>query len=175
MFDTTLIPPALLPFAIFFLRLVDVSLDTIRVLMVIRGRRPAAWVLGFFQSLLFVIAITSVLTHLDNIWNVFAFAAGYATGTTVGITVEKKLAIGHGHMRIISSSRGSAIAEAIRKDGYAATEIAGRGKDGTVTVINSSVRRKDIDSVRNQVREIDPEAFITVEEVRPIHRGFWRA
>ncbi len=175
MLELLAIPVALMPFAIFGLRVLDMSLDTLRVLFVIRGQRALAWFLGFFQSALWVVAITSVLSNLDNLWNLIGYAAGFATGNVLGMAIEEKLAIGHGHMRIISPRRGSAIAEAIRRAGYAATEIAGRGKDGTVTIINCSVRRRDIDRVRREVQELDPGAFVTVEEIRPLHRGFWRA
>jgi uncharacterized protein YebE (UPF0316 family) len=122
-----------------------------------------------------VIAITTVLGNLDNMWNIVGYAGGFATGNVVGMLIEERLAIGHSHMRIISSRRGTAIAEAVRQAGYAATEIAGRGKDGTVAVISCSVARKDINSLKSQVYNIDSEAFITVEEIRPLHRGFWRA
>jgi uncharacterized protein YebE (UPF0316 family) len=175
MLDWIPIPAALLPFIIFGLRVIDMSLDTLRVLFVVRGRRAISWVLGFFQSAIWVIAVTSVLSNLDNLWNIVAYAAGFATGVVVGMTLEELLAIGHGNLRVISSHRGSAIAEAIRDAGYAATEMAGRGKDGTVAVITSSVRRRDIDRVRQMVFQTDPSAFITVEDVRPLHRGFWRA
>jgi uncharacterized protein YebE (UPF0316 family) len=168
-------PPEWLPVVIFGLRVTDMSLDTLRVLFVIRGRRPAAWVLGFLESALWVVAVTSVLSNLDNLWNVIGYAGGFATGKVVGMMLEERLAIGHGHMRIISSRRGNAIAEAIRRAGYAATELPGRGKDGTVSMINCSVRRRDIDRVRREVSQVDPKAFVTVEEVRPLHRGFWRA
>jgi uncharacterized protein YebE (UPF0316 family) len=169
------IPAGLMPLVIFALRVSDMSLDTLRVLFVIRSQRGLAWVLGFFQSLVWVVAITTVLSNLGNLWNVVGYAAGFATGNVVGIVIEEKLALGHGHMRIISSSRGTAIAQAIRDAGYAATELAGRGRDGTVTVINSSVLRRDVRRVQQQVKEIDPNAFITVQEVRPLNRGFWRA
>ncbi|MDX1600075.1 MAG: DUF5698 domain-containing protein [Anaerolineales bacterium] len=169
------IPVWLLAGGIFILRVSDMSLDTLRVLYVMRGRRPLTWVLGFFQSILWVIAITSVLSTLGNLWNLFAYAAGFATGNVVGMMIEEQLAIGHGHMRIMSSRRGSAIAEELRSSGYAATELSGRGKDGMVTVINCSVRRRDVQKLRRQVQEIDPNAFITIQEIRPLNRGFWRA
>lgn len=162
------------PFVIFGLRVCDMALDTLRVLFVVRGRKPLAWVLGFFQSALWVLAITSVLNNLDNLWNVAAYAGGFATGNVVGMLIEERLAIGHSHLQIISSRRGSAIAESIRNAGYAATEMPARGRDGTVSVISCSVRRRDIKRVRKEVDKIDPEAFITVEDIRPIHRGFWR-
>lgn len=175
MIDFSIIPPLLLTVGIFFLRVTDMSLDTLRVLFVIRGRRPLAWILGFMQSALWVIAITSVLNNLDNLWNIVAYASGFASGNVVGMIIEERLAIGHSHLRIISSRRGNAIVEAVRAAGYAATEVAGRGKDGTVTLINCSVRRRDISKVQKEIFKEDPDAFVTLEEIRPLHRGYWRA
>jgi uncharacterized protein YebE (UPF0316 family) len=175
MLNLVAIPAGLIPVIIFLLRVCDMSLDTLRVLFVVRSQRALAWFLGFFQSIVWVVAITTVLSHLDNLWNVVGYAAGFATGNVIGMVIEERLAIGFGHMRIISSGRGPAIAQAIRQSGYAATELSGRGKDGTVAVINCSVRRKDVRRVQTQVKDIDPNAFITVQEVRPLHRGFWRA
>ena len=175
MIDFPLIPPLLLTAGIFLLRVTDMSLDTLRVLFVIRGRRPLAWILGFMQSALWVIAITSVLSNLDNLWNVAAYAGGFATGNVVGMIIEERLAIGHAHLRIISSRRGNAIVEALREAGYAATAVAGRGKDGTVAVISCSIRRRDISKVQNEIYKIDPDVFVTLGEIRPLHRGYWRA
>ena len=160
---------------IFTLRVTDMTLDTLRVLFVMRGRKPIAWILGFFQAAVFVIAITFVLRDLTNVLNIIGYAAGFATGVVVGMAIEERLAIGHIHMRIISSRRGSRIAEKIREEGYAVTEIPARGKDGTVSMLNCSVLRKNVERVRVMVNEIDPEAFITSEDIRPVRRGFWRA
>jgi len=89
--------------------------------------------------------------------------------------IEERLAIGHTHLRIVSSRRGSAIADRLREEGYAVTEVAGRGKDGMVTVLNCSVLRKNVDRVRKVINSVDADAFITAEDVRPVRRGFWRA
>jgi len=160
---------------IFLLRVSDMTLDTLRVLVVMRGRKAIAWILGFFQAAIFVLAISSVLKDLNNIVNVFGYAAGFATGNVIGMLIEERLAIGHTHMRIVSSRRGSAIADRLREEGYAVTEVSGRGKDGMVTVLNCSVLRKNVDRVRKIINAVDPEAFITAEDVRPVRRGFWRA
>ncbi len=169
------IPVALLPILIFFIRVTDMSLDTMRVLFVVRGRRAQAWVVGFLQSALWVIAVASVLSHLDNLLNVLAYAAGFATGNLVGMRIEERLAIGHSHLMVISPQRGEAVAAAVRAAGYAVTELSGRGKDGTVSILTTSVRRRDIDPVRSEVLQADPDAFMTLSDVRPLHRGFWRA
>lgn len=160
---------------IFSLRVLDMSLDTLRVLFVMRGRKKIAWVLGFFQSAIFVTAISTVLSNLDNPLNIIGYAAGFATGNVVGMTIEERLAIGHTSINIISSRLGSAITENLRKNGYAVTEIPARGKDGMVTMLNVLVLRKNVDKARELVDKIDQDAFITIEDVRPVRRGFWRA
>ena len=160
---------------IFALRVTDMSLDTLRMLFVMRGRKGVAWLLGFCQSAIFVVAITTVLNNLHNLLNIIGYAAGFATGTVIGITIEERLAIGHTHLRIISSRRGAAIAERLRAEGHAVAEIPARGKDGMVTMLAVSVRRKNIDQIRNMVNDVDSEAFITAEDIRPLRQGFWRA
>lgn len=160
---------------IFLLRVSDMTLDTLRVLVVMRGKKGIAWVLGFFQASIFVLAISSVLSNLDNPLNVIGYAAGFATGNVVGMFIEERLAIGHTLISIVSSRRGSAIAERLRDEGYAVTEVPARGKDGAVSLLNVSVLRKNVERVRKIVNEVDQDAFITAEDVRPIRRGFWRA
>jgi uncharacterized protein YebE (UPF0316 family) len=160
---------------IFFLRVCDMSLDTLRVLFVMRGKKKISWVLGFIQSTIFVLAIGKVLTQITNPLNIIGYAAGFATGNVVGMIIEERIAIGHIMVNIISPRRGSAIVSHLRQNGYAVTELSGRGKDGMVSMINCSVLRKKVESVHALVNEIDPEAFITAEDVRPIRRGFWRA
>jgi uncharacterized protein YebE (UPF0316 family) len=160
---------------IFALRVGDMSLDTIRVLFVVRGKKKIVWVLGFFQSIIYVVAISSVLTHLDNVLNVIGYATGFATGNMVGMLIEQRLAIGHILVTIISSNRGAFIAEKLRSGGYAVTEIAGHGKDGTVFELHASVLRKDVPNVETIILESDPQAFVTTGDVRPIRHGFWRA
>lgn len=160
---------------IFGLRVVDMSLDTLRVLFVMRGRKPVVWVLGFLQATVFVVAITSVLSNLDNLLNIIGYAGGFATGNVLGMFLEEKLAYGHVLIRVISSRKSTAIAERLREAGYAVTEIAGRGRDGTVGILTVNVYRRKVAEVKNLALSIDPEAFITAEDIKPVRRGFWRA
>jgi len=160
---------------IFALRVTDMTFDTLRMLFVMRGRKGVAWVLGFLQSAIFVIAITSVLSNLDNPLNIFGYAAGFATGNVIGMLIEEKLAVGFTHVQVISSARGVVLAQGLRNKGFAVTEIPARGKDGMVSLLNLSVRRKQVFAVEKIVNEFDEGAFMTIEEVRPMRRGFWRA
>ncbi|MEK6256667.1 MAG: DUF5698 domain-containing protein [Chloroflexota bacterium] len=160
---------------IFILRVVNMSLDTLRVKMVIRGRKVAAWVLGFIQTIIHVVVLTTVINDLSNVLNVVAYAAGFATGNVVGMWVEERLAIGHINLRIISPNLGVAIVKRLRNEGYAVTEIPARGKDGAVTLLNASIYRRHVGEVMKMVQDVDPLAFMTAEDTRPVRRGFWRS
>lgn len=171
-----LTPTALIgAITIFAMRVADMSLDTLRVLFVMRGRKGTAWILGFCQSTIFVLAITSVLSQLDNPLNIIGYAAGFATGNVTGMLIEERLAIGQIHLWIISPRLGVSLAETLRAEGYGVTEIAARGKDGMVSMLSVSVQRKDVPHVEAVVHEKDPDSFITSEDVRRTKRGFWRA
>lgn len=160
---------------IFILRVANMSLDTLRVKMVMRGRKVAAWFLGFIQTIIHVGVLTSVIQDLSNIINLVAYAGGFATGNVVGMWVEERLAIGHINLRIISPNLGVAIVKRLREEGYAITEIPARGKDGAVTLLNASIYRRHVGEVMGMVEQIDPNAFMTAEDTRPVRRGFWRA
>jgi uncharacterized protein YebE (UPF0316 family) len=167
--------PVLGAIVIFILRIINISLDTLRVLFMMRGKKPLVWILGFIEALIFVLVITSVLNHIDNPLNVIGYAAGFATGSILGVFIEERLAVGFSEVHIVSPRRGKAIADHLREEGYAVTEIPARGKDGMVSMLSSSVRRRQLSKVEEAVREIDEEAFVTVEDIRPVSRGFWRA
>lgn len=158
---------------IFLARVVNMALDTLRVFMVVRNRRAIAWVMGFAQTLIFVLVFTYVIQDLDNVLNLIAYAGGYATGNVVGMWIEARMAVGHSNIRIMSPSRGSALAERLREEGFAVTELSGRGKDGMVSVLLLSVTRRSINHVQQIAQEVDENAFITAEELRPMQRGFW--
>ena len=158
---------------IFSLRIVDVSLPIVRILMVMRGRKALAWAFGFFQALVYILAIKEVMSDLGNWANTFAYAGGFATGNVVGIWLESKLAVGYGHIRIMSPRFGSALTERLRSAGFAVTVVSGRGRDGAVDILVMSVPRRQINRINAMIEEVDPNAFVTVENVRPLRKGFW--
>jgi uncharacterized protein YebE (UPF0316 family) len=158
---------------IFGFRLIDVSFGTIRVLMVARGRKQLAWVLGFFQASVYILAVGALLLDIGNWLNVIGYAGGFATGNVLGMWIEERLAIGYTHLTIISSGRGAQVAEHLRRDGYAVTSIPAWGKDGYVTMLDVSIMRKKSRKVRDLVEEVDPQAMVTAEHIRPVRRGFW--
>jgi uncharacterized protein YebE (UPF0316 family) len=159
------------PLVIFCLRIVDVSLDTMRVLFAIRGKRGIAGVLGFFQALVWIIAVGNVVKHLDSWMHVVGYAGGYAMGTVVGITIERMVAYGLSTVRIVSAHGGVEIAEALRERGYGVTELGAFGREGKVEIVNSVVQRAHLDEVMAIVDRFDPRAFVTAEEPKILRGG----
>lgn len=159
---------------IFALRVVDITLYTIRLMMVMRGRKALALVFGFFQALVYVIAMREVFSDLGNWGKIIGYATGFATGLVVGMAVENRLAVGYSQINIISPTRGAELVEHLRQAGFAVTEVAAKGKEGMVSVLNCIIRRKESDRLADLVIEKDPQAFITVKQVRSVMHGFWQ-
>jgi len=159
---------------IFFTRVLNMALDTVRMLTVVRGMRTITWILGVLQTVTFVLALGSVMSDLDNPVKIIAYSFGFATGNVIGMMIEKRLAFGFVNMTIISSVRGQALAEKLRSQGHAVTEIPARGKDGSVSILECSVQRKFVPEVQTTVLECDPGAFITSRDIQKIWRGYWR-
>ncbi len=165
----------LVALGIFAARLVNVALDTLRFMFTLRGKRTLSWILGFLGSVIYVMVISSVLTNLGNVLNLIGYAAGFATGNVVGMVIEKRLAIGFSHFSIISRDHSTEIADALRYAGFGVTEIPARGRESSFMLVDCYVRRKQTDAVEKLVLEIDPNAFITAEEVTPRRSGIWRS
>ena len=158
---------------IFLARLINQTLDTVRFMMTLRGKKLVAWVMGFLETAIFIVTLSAVFSDLTNILYIVAYSGGFATGNTIGMLVEERLAVGFMNLRIISSKRGAAIAEKLRKEGYGVTEIPARGKEGTVTLLDVSVRRRQVKQVHDIAQKEDKSAFISSEELRPLWRGYW--
>ncbi|HEX2205540.1 MAG TPA: DUF5698 domain-containing protein [Longimicrobium sp.] len=160
------------PLAIFALRIVDVSLATVRMLLAVRGHRRIVPVIGFFEVLLWIVAVGNAVKFLDSPLHLLGYAGGYAMGTAVGLWIEEKMALGLAALRVMSRHGGVEIAEALREHGFGVTEFGAQGKDGRMEVLYAVLRRRDLPLAIEQVSRWDPAAFVTVEEPRSIHRGW---
>lgn len=159
---------------ILVLRVFGVTLATFRVLIMMRGKKLLAAFLGFFEVLVYVLAIGEVVANLSNVWNLLGYCLGFALGTLIGMSLEERLALGYATVRIVSRFNGQRIAEIIREDGHGATVEWGQGKEGTVSLVYVTVQRKQVDEILKLVDSQDPDAFVTVEETRSIRRGYMR-
>jgi uncharacterized protein YebE (UPF0316 family) len=156
---------------IFGFRVLDVSMDMVRLLLTVRGRKLIAGIIGFFEVLIFLLAISRVITSMDNLWNVLGYCAGFATGTVVGAMIEESLAIGYSLIRVVSTHQASAIAQGLRAQGLGATKVAGEGQEGEVGIVLTVVRRRDVPGALRLIETLDPDAFVGVEDERTVYRG----
>ncbi|MBC8088860.1 MAG: DUF2179 domain-containing protein [Phycisphaerae bacterium] len=156
---------------IFGLRIIDVSLETMRVIFTIRGRRDVAAILGFFVAMVWIFAVGNAVKHLDSWVHIVGYAGGFAAGTFIGITIERLLAYGVAMVRVVSQYGGVEIAHALRQRGYGVTEIAGFGREGTVEILESAVQRQHLGEVLALIDQWDTNAFVTIAEPKVLRGG----
>lgn len=166
----------ILPLLIFFLRICDVSLDTMRIIFMTKGYRSIAPVIGFFEILIWIVAITRIMQNLNNWVCYVAYAAGFATGNYVGMLLDEKLAIGHELIRVITKIEPVGLAEKLRKAGFGVTSVNATGMQGDVGIHYVIVNRKNLKTAIGIIEQHSPTAFYTVENIhfvnRPLDRNF---
>jgi uncharacterized protein YebE (UPF0316 family) len=165
----TVLSSALLIFA---LRLIEVSIGTIRTTMVVRGKRVEAAVLGFLEVSIWVVAASQVIGHLDTVWNVVGYSGGYVAGTLMGMWLEGRLALGHVDIHIVSINKGLEMAQKVRQAGYGATQLPAQGQSGPVHWIEVVAPRKQVAHLLRLVNEVDTTSFVTVTEARQVMHGY---
>jgi uncharacterized protein YebE (UPF0316 family) len=168
------IPPALVAPLIFILRAGDLSLSTMKVLFVVHGRRGITWLIALVQASLFLAGISGVISNLHHPLNLVAYALGFATGTVAGMFIEGRLAPGHSLLRITSPAHGAAILKELHQAEMGATEVPASGRDGTVSVIYTFCPRRKVGHAARIAKTLDPQAVLTVVDVRSLSGG-WRA
>lgn len=150
----------------FLSRVTDVSIGTIRVILLTREKKGIAASLGFLEVLLWVVVITQVIKNLNNVFCYLAYAGGFATGTFIGMILEEKLAIGFSLLRIISPQNGNKIANKLSEAGYGVTTINGHGSRGPVKIVLTVLKRKKIDQAMKIVQNVEPDVFYSIENAR---------
>ena len=172
MSDFFLFDPAWMPVAIFCARVTDVSMGTLCMICTVRGHKTLAVFVSFVEILIWVYAASSVLTHLDNLANVVAYAGGFATGRALGMWVEGKLALGTQVLTFISRGSAQAVAERLRFADHCVTTLTGNGRDGPVAICHAILPRKLASTAIRMAREVDPNVVVTVEDVRATAGGY---
>jgi uncharacterized protein YebE (UPF0316 family) len=160
-----------LPLLIFCARICDVSLGTIRVIFVSRGYRYLAPVLGFFEISIWLLAIGQIMRDLNNWAAYLAYAAGFALGTFVGITLEERLSLGMVIVRVITKRDCSPLIDRLKSEQYGLTMLDAEGATGPVTILFTVVKRQDLPRVVGIIKEFNPHAFYSVEDVRHASEG----
>ena len=166
MFQAELFSLVVIPILIFFARIADVSIGTIRIISVSRGIRVLAAILGFFEVLIWLSAISQIMKNLTNIVNYIAYAAGFGMGNFVGISIERKLFMGHLMIRVIIKEDATDLIKFLSSHEYGITTIDAQGATGPVKVIYVILKRRDVEKVVGVVKRFYPSAFYTIEDIR---------
>jgi len=172
-FESELFKWAVLPLLIIIARIMDVTLGTLRIIFVSRGNRLIAPILGFFEVLIWIVAISQIIQNLNNPLTYFAYALGFALGNYLGIEAEEKMAIGFLVVRLFVISSEDDIRAKIINAGFGVTAIEGKGSAGKVTILFSVIKRKDLERYISIVNEGNPKIFYSVETARAAHLGIY--
>ncbi len=162
----------IIPLLIMIARIIDVSIGTVRIIFVARGRATIAAVLGFFEVVIWIIAISQVLANLTNFSCYLGYGLGFAIGNILGIKIEKKIAFGLQMITIVTANKLDVLPMLLRDEGYGVTTVNGKGAKGDVKIIYAVVERKDVQNVIETVNSTEPGSFVTVEDMVSLHRGY---
>lgn len=155
-----------LPVLIFCARIVDVSIGTMRIIYVTRGRRHLAPLLGFFEVTIWLLAMGQIVKHLDNVLCYLAYGGGYAMGSFVGIYLEGKLAFGMQIVRIITRKDAQQLISHLKTEGFGLTVLDGQGVSGPVKIIFTVIQRRSLAYLTEIIRRYNPKSFLSIEDVR---------
>ena len=165
----------ILPLIIFCARLVDVPMGTMRHIFLARGFRHIVPILGFFEVLIWVFAMSQIMKNLNNALCYVAWAGGFAAGTYLGMYIENKIALGMQVLRIITHQDSTALIRSLTNENVGVTTMDGHGAKGPVKIIFTILKRKNLDSIIKIINKHNPNAFYTIEDVRVASQGVFPA
>ena len=159
---------------IFFSRVTDVTLGTLRIAFISRGEKSLAPIIAFFEMMIWLFAIGTLVQNLTNLAYYVAYAGGFATGVFTGLRIEDRLALGSRMIRTITQQDATELSEALRAAGWGVTSVRAAGHSGDVSLIFSVIKRADVGQYMAMVEKHHPDSFSSIEEVRSIRRGVYR-
>jgi uncharacterized protein YebE (UPF0316 family) len=162
-----------LPLLIFIARICDVSIGTIRIVMVAKGQKIIAPILGFFEVLIWLLAISRIFENLDNWVCYLAYGAGFATGNYIGMYIEEKLAMGIIKIQIITRKPADTLIEKLIAAGYGITHQDAKGGTENVSIIYSIIKRTELPKIAEQIKTYNPKAFYSIEDVKFVSHGIY--
>lgn len=168
--DNTFFSFLILPLLIFIARIADVSLGTIRIIFVARGMKKIAPLIGFFEILIWLLAISKIFQDLDNWVAYIAYAGGFAAGNYIGMLLEERLAIGHEMIRVITRSEAGDLVDELKDKGFGVTFIKAHGLEGEVGVVYIIVKRSMVKPALKIIQNNNPLALYTIESIRMVNR-----
>lgn len=174
-YDSQLFTWLILPLLIFLARIMDQSIGTMRLIFVSKGLKYLAPILGFFEVIIWLLAVGQIMQHLDNWLCYIAYGAGFAMGNFIGITIEERLSLGTSIIRLILPNDAPELINMLKEQNFGLTIVDAEGSKGSVKLIFSIVRRKELRNFIDTINTVTPGAFYTIEDVRAVNEGIFRA
>lgn len=157
-----------LPILIFLARIMDVSINTVRIIFMLHGKKFLATFLGFFESLIWLLAISQIFQNLSSWPTYVAYAGGFASGILVGMLIEEKLAIGRVVIRIITQKPADELIDFLKARNFRYANVDAISEVGKVNILFTVIKRDDLSSAISMIKQFNPNAFYTVEGVKRV-------
>jgi uncharacterized protein YebE (UPF0316 family) len=158
----------IMPLLIFFARVSDVSINTLRIMFMLNGKKKIAPILGFFEALIWLLAIGQIFQNINNPMSYLAYASGFAMGTFVGMTIEEKLALGRVLVRVITPTPMPELIEYMKEKNFRFTSVGAEGRFGKVNLLFTVMKRDALTEFIGKVKTYNDKAFYTIESVKRI-------
>jgi uncharacterized protein YebE (UPF0316 family) len=165
-FDSTLFTWVVLPTLIFIARIFDVSLGTIRIILISRGTKYLAPTIAFFEILIWLLAIGQIMKNLNNIACFIAYAGGFAMGNYVGILIEEKIALGVLMVRVVTRKPAFELVSHLDRANFGVTSVDAESPEGPVNVVYTIIKRSDLQQVIEIIKRFNPQAFYSIENIK---------
>ncbi|MHC1707125.1 MAG: DUF2179 domain-containing protein [Bacteroidales bacterium] len=172
--DSQVFQWVILPLLIFIARISDQTIGTLRLIFLSKGFKILAPILGFFEVIIWILAISQIMKHLDNVMTYIGYGAGFAMGNYIGIALEQKLSLGHVIIRVILKMENPEMIDVLKQYNYGLTLVDAEGGRGKVKIIFSTIKRKDIHHFVTILETHEPDAFYTIEDVKTAKDGVFR-
>ncbi|MDO9511756.1 MAG: DUF2179 domain-containing protein [Bacteroidales bacterium] len=164
----------IIPLLIFISRIIDQSIGTLRLIFVAKGFKLLAPLLGFFEVIIWVIAIGQIMQHLDNVFCYLAYGGGFAAGNYIGIYLEEKLSLGTVLIRVMPKKDTTELVSNLKEANFGVTMMDAEGSTGKIKILLSIIKRKELKQYVPIINKFNPNAFYTVEEIKSVHSGIFR-
>jgi uncharacterized protein YebE (UPF0316 family) len=163
--DTPIYTWLILPVLIMLARIIDVTIGTLRIIFIAKRKVVLAPLLGFFEVLIWLLAIEQIFKNMNNLVCYLAYAGGFGLGNYIGMVLEGRLALGLEMIRIITRSDANDLIERFKNYGNGITIVDGYGSKGPVKIIFTVIPRKIMKEVVRMINYIEPSAYYTIENI----------
>ncbi|MCI5835127.1 MAG: DUF5698 domain-containing protein [Firmicutes bacterium] len=161
---------------IFFVRILDVSLGTVRMIITVKGNKLVASLIGFFEILVWFLIVKEALNTTEtSIFIALSYSLGYATGTYIGGILSDKFVSGTLSVQVVLSNNNHKIVDKIREEGFAVSVVNVKGKeDHDKYMLFMEIDKKKINQLKYLIKSLDSKAFVVVNETKMVENGFFK-